>query len=259
MDKIARQAAHFDSVAETYRAARQHRNHRTIRHLMWREFLDGKNALRRRGQSVLEPMCGFAVGREILSAHIGNDFSYRGFDYSAAVVESLKASAPEIAVSHADVTRFEADGEFDIVILIGGLHHVPDQAEQVVTRLSRALRPGGYFISFEPTSGNRLFTLARDWIYRRNALFDEETERGFPVAAYYAMFERAGLRHVDSIHPGLLAYVLYYNPDAFPMLNVGGPWLVRTLWRLERPLRRSAIGRTLSFATLALWQRPESA
>ena len=258
MDKVARQAAHFDSVAETYRTARQHLNHRTIRHLIWSEFLRDKDGLRRPGCAVLEPMCGFAAGREILTDHLGIDFDYRGFDYSAAVVASLRASHPDIAVSHQDVTRFEADAEYDIVILIGGLHHVPDQAEQVVMRLGRALKPGGYFVSFEPTNGNPVFTKAREWIYRRNSLFDEETERAFPVRAYYGLFERAGLRHVDSFYPGLLAYVLYYNPDAFPLLNVGGPGLVRALWRLERPLRRSAVGRVLSFATLGLWQRPEA-
>jgi SAM-dependent methyltransferase len=257
MDKITRQAAHFDGIAETYRVARQHRNHRTIRHLMWKEFLGSRDTLRRPGCSVLEPMCGFAAGREILSTYLGVPFSYRGFDYSTAIIDSLKASNPNLVVNHSDVTRFEADSEYDIIILIGGLHHVPDQANQVVSRLGRALKPGGYFINFEPTNGNPLFTLAREWIYRRNSLFDAETERGFPIRAYYNMFERAGLRYVDSIYPGLLAYVLYYNPDAFPMLNVGGPWLVQALWWLERPFRRSAIGRTLSFATLALWQRPE--
>ena len=255
-DEVARQTAHFDSVAETYRTSRQHRNHLTLKDLMWREFLGDKDALRRGGMAVLEPMCGFADGRDILARHLGIDFDYSGFDYSSAVVDSLKQSSPDISVSRQDVTRFEAERQYDMVILLGGLHHVPHAAADVVGRLARAIKPGGYFISLEPTDGNALFTWVRRWIYRRNALFDEGTERSFTLGEYYGMFEAAGLHHVDSFFPGLLAYVLYYNPDAFPWLNVGGEGLVRAVWRLERPFRRNGIGRRLSFATLGLWQRP---
>ncbi len=258
-DPVARQAAHFDSVAETYRRSRQHRNHLTLKHLMWQEFLGDKAGLKTGRLAVLEPMCGFADGREILATHLGTEFDYSGFDYSTAVVESLKRSHPELAVTHQDVTRFEAEANYDLIILLGGLHHVPHAAAEVVGRLARALKPGGYFINLEPTDGNPVFTWVRRSIYRRNDLFDEETERAFTLNEYVGMFEQAGLRQVDSCYPGLLAYVLYYNPDAFPWLNVGGERLVRAIWALERPFRRGAIGRRLSFATLALWQRPENA
>ena len=259
MDKIARQATHFNRVAESYRTSREHINHRTIKDLMWREFLADKDILRRSPYTVLEPMCGFADGFQILSTYLGPDFTYRGFDYSRAIVDLLQESRPQLAVSHQDVTQFEADAEYDIVILLGGLHHVPDHAANVVARLSRALKPGGHFINLEATEGNPVFGWIRRLIYRRIPLFDSETERAFTTREYRNLFESAGLRHVDSVYPGLLAYVLYYNPGAFPWLNVGGQGLVRALWSLERPFRRNAIGRTLSFATLSLWQRPELA
>lgn len=255
-DLVARQTAHFDRVADTYRRSRQHRNHRALKDLMWREFLGDKEGLRRDGVAVLEPMCGFADGRDILARHLEIGFDYSGFDFSSAVVDSLKRSHPEIAVTHQDVTRFESHRQYDLIILLGGLHHVPHAAADVTGRLARALKPGGYFISLEPTDGNALFTAVRRWIYRRNGLFDEQTERSFTLAEYNGLFEDAGLRHVDSFYPGLLAYVLYYNPDAFPWLNVGGRGLVRAIWALERPFRRNVVGRRLSFATISLWQRP---
>jgi hypothetical protein len=50
-------------------------------------------------------------------------------------------------------------------------------------------------------------------VYRRNTLFDAQTERGRSVQAERAV-RGAGLQIV--VRPfGLLAYVLYYNPDAF--------------------------------------------
>jgi SAM-dependent methyltransferase len=254
-DKVARQKAHFDSVADTYIASRGHRNHRMLRDLIWGAFLGDKHALRRHGMSVLEPMCGFARGRQILVDHLGVDFRYRGFDYSSVVIDAVRRSYHDLDITRQDVTRYEPDGQYDIIILVGGLHHVPHEARGVVGRLARALRPGGYFINFEPTDGNIFFTWLRRWIYRRNSLFDEETERSFSLGEYFEIFKSAGLHNIDSMYPGLLAYALYYNPDAFPWLNVGGPGLVRAIWHLERPFRRNAIGRTLSFATLALWQR----
>jgi SAM-dependent methyltransferase len=258
-DGLERQAAHFDRIAETYLRSRQHRNHLTLKDLMWREFLDDKQCLKKEGLRILEPMCGFADGRTILSAHLGTTFDYRGFDYSGAVVDRLRELEPDIAVSYQDVTQFEADAAYDVIILLGGLHHVPSHAVQVVRNLAGALKPGGYFINLEPTDGNRGLAWVRRWIYRRNKLFDEETERSFPISEYYGMFERTGLRLVDGFYPGLLAYVLYYNPDAFPLLNIGGPGMVRAIWGLERPFRRSAIGRMFSFATLSLWRKPGTA
>lgn len=258
-DKVTRQAAHFDSVAERYRQSRQHQNHLTLKSLMWQDFFRDKQQLRKNGLAVLEPMCGFASGREVLATHLGTEFDYSGFDNSGAVVEMLRLSHPDIEVTRQDATQFEADTEFDIIILIGGLHHVPHEAPRVVDRLARALKPGGWFINFEPTDGNPLFSKIRRSIYRQNDLFDAETECSFTLSEYYGMFEQAGLRHVDSFHPGLLAYVLYYNPDAFPWLNIGGPGLVRAIWALERPIRRSALGRIFSFATLGMWQRPVAA
>lgn len=109
--------------------------------------------------------------------------------------------------------------------------------------------------SLEPTHGNPLTRAVRDRIYRRNALFDEQTERAFSVRDLFGMFEAAGLRRRVVMYPGLLAYVLYYNPDAFPGLNRGGSAGVRLAWTLDRPLIGTALGRLLSFCTLSLWER----
>jgi SAM-dependent methyltransferase len=255
-DSIERQAAHFDGIAETYRSAREDRNHRALKALMWGDFFRDKAFLKKDDLSVLEPMCGFADGRRVLSQHLQAKFEYRGFDYSAAVVKQLKHMEPGISVAHQDVAQFRANREFDLIMLLGGLHHVPHVAGDVVRRLTMGLRPGGHFISLEPTDGNAVFTWVRRLIYRSNALFDETTERSFNRREYHALFEAAGLECVERTYPGLLAYVLYYNPDAFPFLNIGGTGLVRRIWRMETPFRHGRLGRTLSFATLSLWRKP---
>jgi SAM-dependent methyltransferase len=143
-------------------------------------------------------------------------------------------------------------------MLLGGLHHVPDAAPKVVRRLARALKANGILISFEPTFGNPLTRKVRERIYARNSLFDATTERSFAVEELLRMFDEAGLEPVDILFPGLLSYVLYYNPDAFPRLNVGGPRMVRLTFALDRLLFRSTLGRWLSFATLSIWRRRTS-
>ena len=175
------------------------------------------------------------------------------------MVEQLIAEQPGIDVWQQDVTTVELDDDFDVILVLGGLHHVPHAAGDVVHRLARHLRPGGFFVSLEPTHGNRLFQWARERIYRRDPLFDEQTERGFAVWELFGFFKDAGLECHDAAWPGLASYVLYYNPDAFPSLNLGGARAVRTAFALDRPFFRTRLGRICSFATLSLWRRPDPA
>jgi SAM-dependent methyltransferase len=253
---IERQKAHFDRIVGTYRAARRDANHVLLKNLMWSDFLAGKALPGRDRPRVLEAMCGFAEGKDILERHLGIDIDYTGFDYSDAVIGYLRRARPDLRVFQRDVTAFQADEPCDVVVLLGGLHHVPEHARDAVARLAAGLTPSGLFLSLEPTHGNPVFKRIREHIYKRNALFDETTERAFSVPELFGLFEAAGLDLVDAVHPGPMSYVLYYNPDAFPALNRGGQGVVRALYALDRCLARTRPGRALSFATLSLWRKP---
>ena len=256
MDKIQRQREHFNEVADRYHNARQGANHLLLKSLIWSNFLGRHPELKKDGLNVLEAMCGFADGKKILETTLGVKTNYSGFDYSDEVLETLKKDQPELKVFHADDGVVELEEEYDLIILLGGLHHVPHIASDVVKRLSKAIKPGGYFINLEPTSGNPLFSWIRERIYNRNSLFDEQTERAFKVGELLGFFADAGLKEVDVTYPGLSSYVLYYNPDAFPFLNLGGAGMVKATFNLDRAFMRSSIGRMFSFATLSLWQKP---
>lgn len=259
MDNIERQKQHFDSIADRYRLARRTANHLLIKHLIWSDFLEKHTALKRDGLSVLEGMCGFADGKDVLEHTLGVNIIYSGFDYSDTVVDHMRKTHPHIDIRKQDATKFETDRQYDAVMVLGGLHHVPDKAAEVVLKLAAAIRPGGYFINLEPTSGNWLFKTVRELIYNRNSLFDAQTERGSGIDELFGMFERAGLSRADVTYPGLLAYILYYNPDAFPFLNIGGARTVKTIYGIDRLFTRTSVGRALSFATLSLWRKPDPA
>ncbi|MCM8594883.1 trans-aconitate 2-methyltransferase [Accumulibacter sp.] len=258
MDDIERQRAHFEGISDKYYESRHTPNHLVLKELMWSCFFRDKADLQGRPLRVLEPMCGYCEGRQIVLKYLTPQIEYFGFDYSKPLVDRVRADDPALRVEHADVTQFElAAGEppYDLIMLLGGLHHVYQHAGVVVERLRRALREGGYFVNLEPTHNFTPLSWVRGWIYRRNALFDDQTEQGFWLSDLDRLFTDAGYELVDQVYPGLLTYVLYYNPDAFPMLNIGGPGLVRTLFRLERPFFRSSLARKLSFATLSIWRK----
>ena len=259
MDDIEHQRAHFENISKKYYESRHTENHLVLKELLWGFFLRDKGVLRGRALRVLEPMCGYGEGRKIVQRFLTDRINYFGFDYSQPLVERARMESPGVRFEHLDVTRFALEpGEepYDLIILLGGLHHVYQHAHVVVDRLSGALRSGGYFVNFEPTHNFTPLHWVRERIYKRNELFDAQTEQGFWLSELDALFRHGGYELVDQIYPGLLAYVLYYNPDAFPMLNVGNPAWVRRLFGLESMFFRSFLARKLSFATLSLWRKP---
>ncbi|NNL89727.1 MAG: class I SAM-dependent methyltransferase [Marinicaulis sp.] len=256
-DKIEQQREHFNAISERYLKGRCEENHILLKSLIWQHALSPLKELLPANAKILEPMCGSGEGLEILTSVFSKELQYEGFDYSEDVVAAAKLRAGKIW--QADVTKFVPDrDDYDAAILIGGLHHVPDHAGRVVRNVSRALKPGGIFINFEPTNGTVLHRLIRERIYCANDIFDEETERAFSVSQLFGFFEKAGLECIRCTYPGLLAYTLYYNPYAFPTLNLGGRRAVKTAFGVDRPFLANVLGRLLSFATLSVWRKPDA-
>jgi len=256
-DLIERQREHFNSIADRYHEGRQASNHLYLKDLMWRDVFSHFPDLKGSKLDVLEAMCGFCDGYGLVRRHLSSEIRYRGFDYSDAVVETVKRDHPDLDVWQADATKYRpAADSCDLIILIGGLHHSPLDAQAIVKNLAPGLRTGGLFVSYEPTHGNPLFRMVREGIYQNNSLFDEQTERAFPVSGLVHMFTEAGLRSELICYPGLLSYIMYYNPDAFPALNVGGKSLVSLLYAFDKLFYKNPVGRALSFATLSVWSKP---
>jgi SAM-dependent methyltransferase len=257
MDKLVeQQREHFNKISGRYFEARRHDNHLLLKKLIWKTFLERNLTLAAEVRRVLEPMCGMAEGYDILSKNLTTNFDYCGFDYSESMVEIARNRNPTLSIEWNDATTYQPSGDlFDCIILIGGLHHVYAHAYEVLENLGKSLRSGGYFISLEPTHNSWITRRIRQRIYKTNDLFDADSERGFEYRELDHYFKKAGYTKVDEAYPGLLAYVLFYNPDAFPALNVGGENLVRGLFAVDRLFWKNWIGRKLSFATLSLWRR----
>jgi len=255
---VEQQREHFNKIATVYAEARKDAKHLLLKKMIWENFFKNKQNLSSSCKRVLEPMCGIGEGGQIIKNYLTADIDYSGFDYSESMVESATEENPDANITWADATAYEHSGQlFDWIVLIGGLHHVFSVSGDVVSRLGQSLHPGGYFLNFEPTQNCWLTRKIRQSIYNKNDIFDEETEQGFDLPDLDAQFESAGFEKTDQVYPGLLAYVLFYNPDAFPILNIGGKWLVLATFWFDRLIWRTWIAKKLSFATITLWRKKE--
>jgi SAM-dependent methyltransferase len=261
MSDIERQRNHFTSVAQRYIDARKSKNHLLLKSLIWRYLFSLKsvqNIFKNQASiSTFEPMCGYGEGYKILKEYGSFSFIYEGADISEPMIKEALSRYPHLKFSVGDATKDFGTNKYDLIIVIGGLHHVFRYLPLVLENIHCALRPGGIFINFEPTEGNRLFTYVRNVIYRNNDLFDADTERGFGLGELNNFYQSAGFNIVEQIYPGLSSYVLYYNPDAFPKLNNGPNWFVSILFNLDKFLFRNYIGGFLSFATISVLRKNE--
>jgi len=251
---VEQQRVHFDSIADRYFSARQNKNHLLFKELMWQNFFENfewnkKEAL------VLEPMCGYSEGKKILSENLNTKIIYEGFDYSQPLIDEVKKKEPKLNIYKQDITKFKPKKKYDIIIIIGGLHHVYRHTDLVLKTIDNSLKKNGYFIVLEPTQNNFFFKLVRDKIYSKNNLFDSETEKAYDLKILNKHFEENGFEIKKQIYPGLLGYILYYNPDAFPMLNKGTQKLVEIIFHLEKIFYTNFVGKYLSFATMTLLRK----
>lgn len=262
MDDLTHQRTHFESVAKHYTDARRSPRHQLLKRMMWRKAFSDKvlgRLPKDRPIRVLEPMCGTCEGRKILEEQINTEIDYFGFDYAPTMVAMAREEYPDAEIVEADVTTFEPDpGVYDLVMIVGSLHHVARHAAQTVERLSKGLAPGGLFIAAEPTHNNPVFRSIREGIYRNNDSFDAETERGFTTRELDEMFIAAGLRPFHKTYPTLLAYILWGNPEAFPALDRGPVGLVRAYASAESVLWSTPIAKYLGFGTFAVYEVPKA-
>jgi SAM-dependent methyltransferase len=256
INPIEQQIEHFNQIASEYYNARQNPKSSLLYSKIW-ETVFNNHVLRdlKHPIKVLDAMCGFAIGYDILKENLKTDFSYSGFDYSEEMMHYASQRNPSLRLFVCDILNYRDEDTYDIILLIGGLHHVYTFADQAVSNISKALKPGGFFINFEPTNNNLLWKWIRDRIYKKNRVFDADTEKAFTIKELHTIAQNNNLNVVDELYPGLLAYVLWYNPDAFPSLNLGSLSFVSWLCKMESHIWRTCFARYFSFATLTIYKK----
>lgn len=188
-DRIAGQYARKD-LLPAQRIARQHRLRQTIASV---NFPIGK---------VLEIGCGAGFAADYLS---GMYEEYVGIDYSSELIDFAKNcnERPNACFLVADINDFDTDERFDLVFMIGVLHHLEDPVNSMV-RIGRLLKPSGWIIANEPQSGNPLITIARAIRKRVDPTYSPDQDE-YSRGQLLEIFRQVGLTQLSTIPQGIFS------------------------------------------------------
>ena len=166
--------------------------------------------------SALDLACGNGAISRALMPHVsdrivGIDISEGMLVEARRLMEKTKSSqsltnSPEVCFERQDLFTMVYDGEFDVVCTAGAFGHIlPYQQDEFVTRVRRALRPGGRFLFITarmPSMAHPAWWAARGFnavMHARNAV------KKPPFIMFYLTFtvERASevlWRHGFDVH-----------------------------------------------------------
>ena len=155
------------------------------------------------GKLVLEGMCGsgdFLLKKQ--AKVIGLDISEREIDNFKNRWVDCDARCSSISE-----TGFE-DDQFDVVLVVGGLHHAHPNVDEVIEEIHRVLKPGGYFCFFEPHKNSFPDALRKLW-YKHDNLF-EDNEESIDVKHIEDKF-RGKFKFVMTEYGGNIGYLTIFN------------------------------------------------
>ena len=191
---------HFDTIAERFsikdsapssRPARRRRVVRTVAAAPVESF-----------ERVLEVGCGAGFAAEYLR---GRYRDYIGIDHSQRLIEiAAEKNAGEGARFEAvSIADFKPPRSFDLIFMIGVLHHLEDPARSM-QEMVRWLEPGGYLIANEPQPANAVIRAVRRVRTRYDSTYSSEQEE-ISATDLRVLFEGAGLEEVAITPQGFVS------------------------------------------------------
>ena len=204
------QQKHYDRIAETYT------ENLTYPHtLEYMSYLDGalRDAVNTEDLGhCAEVCCGTGEAFALLDQTIAKGV---GVDVSISMLRIARESFknPQIFFIQGDATCLPLkERSFDSVIVLGGIHHVPDR-EALFAQIFKILKPGGVFIWREPVSDLWLWKLLRRAIYRLSPMLDHETERPLTYDETVPLLTETGFSVTQWQTYGFLGFCIFMNSD----------------------------------------------
>jgi len=107
----------------------------------------------------LEVGCGAGFSAPYL---MGMYESFVGVDYSKELIDCANQihCSDNTQFYCENIKTFEIDRKFDVVFMIGFLHHV-DDLKATLTHMKKFVKPGGWLVANEPQHSNFVIRLAR--------------------------------------------------------------------------------------------------
>ncbi len=156
---------------------------RLIRRLVTRHLWGGR---------LLEIGCGFGY----LLGSFDDHWSLHGTDISAHAAAVAQQRLPHAHVVAADIQQgIPFRGQFDVVIAVNVMEHLPDPATAAQV-IAAAVRPGGLFVAHLPTISSAL----SGWIYARTYESDPTHVYRPSGAAFNRLVEQAGFKTLHALY-----------------------------------------------------------
>ncbi|MCC6215679.1 MAG: methyltransferase domain-containing protein [Polyangiaceae bacterium] len=238
-DLEGRDRALFDRIAERYARKDLAPSSRWARRQRLLRTLEAIPPLH--GAAILEVGCGAGFSAEYLR---GAYSRFVGIDHSEGLVQHARErhGAPGVEFHAVSAARFEPHEPFDVVLLVGVLHHLEEPA-RAVAHMATWLRPGGFVVANEPHPGNPVV----GWLRRARKRVDpaySADQRELAEEELVRVYVEAGLEAVRVVPQGVLStpfaeVVMPAQPVAAAVSRaacVGDTWLERALGPALRPL-----------------------
>jgi SAM-dependent methyltransferase len=241
------QQRHYERIAAEYDV---HYNDRWSREYMRRfvfePMFDGIDLT---GKSVLEAMCG---GGQTAGYLLEKGAAVTGLDISPQQASNFKRRHPKASVLCGSILDSGIlAGSFDVVSVVGGIHHMPPHVNESIREMHRLLKPGGHLCFMEPHSESAAEVFRRTW-YRFDPLF-AENEAAINMSSLHNEFA-GSFEFKRERYSGNLGYLLVLNSMVFRMPHFLKRAYSPAIMRSERIFDR-VLGKRFSCFVVAQWQK----
>jgi len=241
------QKEHYERIAADYDA---HYNdaysQQYMRKFIYEPLLAG---IEISGKKVLEAMSG---GGQLTQTLLDKGAKVIGLDISHAQTANFRRRHKNAEVICASMLNSGIkDESFDIVIVIGGLHHLPPKTSEGLREIHRILKKGGYLCFMEPHSESVADYLRNFW-YKRDSLF-AENEAAINVSKLRREFADS-FEFKSELFLGNVAYLLVMNSLVFRVPLRLKPIYSPSLIFAEKILN-PILGKPLSCFVVAQWRK----
>lgn len=162
--------------------------------------------------TVAELCCGHGEAARLLHDRVTRCV---GVDVSAGLLEIARRdlATERFFFIQGDATTLPLNDQvFDSVVMLGGIHHVPNRLK-LFAEVYRILKPGGRFYFREPVDDFALWRGIRKIIYRVSSALDHNTERPLRRAETEAALAHSGMTLEIWRTYGFLGFCLLMNSD----------------------------------------------
>ncbi|HER34128.1 MAG TPA: class I SAM-dependent methyltransferase, partial [Halothiobacillaceae bacterium] len=203
------QKRHYESIHDAYREYYDAESMRYRERFMYGPLLDGLDL---DDKDVADLCCGAGATSRFILDRFPRARTC-GFDISRLACEEYRETLGRPAFE-TDLTRSTSvDREFDVAIVIGGLHHCVVDLPATLRNIAALLKPGGLLLMKEPSDEGLFAGMRRLW-YRFDPCFQPDTERALVHHRLLAMAER-DFSLLDVRHLGGPGYFLIFNSMIF--------------------------------------------